>query len=620
MSDLSATLGGDPISILTFGPWSSPEISEEFWSTFPPGSLIGLDTETSGLDHFAPDFSLRLAQFATPDTAWVLDMTDEEQRKTAGGLLAEPDQTFCSHSPMDVVGIGVDLGIDIADRNLDTMVLASMAYTAKIAKRDLKTLTAKHIGPELGEAEEALHERFRELWADVPEPEGRKRKSMRWADIEVYGWAHIASDDPAYLVYAALDAVACRRLVEILTPLTEAPANLLALETWLAGEAARMRQRGMLIDRQAFDTLRAEVDEQFTRTSEAFSAAADGIKPRSYKRVGQWFAEHGADWEDWRDRGGEYTGTGAPSITKDLVHLLGTYSLDRAGRDAFEALSEFKQVAGQKTKLDEIGAQIDAQGRVHPRLNTLGASATARMSSTGPNFQNFSRDEPRMRGCFIPDPGCVLITADFSSVEMRVAAALAGETVLIEAIRNGDDLHQLTADLIGSDRHTGKTVNFQVLYGSGAANIAGKAKISLEEATTLLHRFWRGYPALNQLRQQLKTEHEYIRTPTGRRLEVPRDPVSGEPRSHANLNYLIQSTSRDLLASCWFRFATEYKHADLVWLPIHDELVVQAPDDQAEQIIADLTEAMTLSYRGVPITCDVHVLADEHGVSRWGKA
>lgn len=581
-----------------------------FRASFPLGGLYGLDCETTYMDDLAqwsPDFRFRLVQFATEGYAWVLDMEDSAQRLCAVELLGDESTWFVSHNNMDVLTVATQFGVDITERNVDTLVLANMAYTEKLANRDLKSLSQYHLGPELAEAEADLHKVFHTLWTG--------KKNAKAADVEAHGWANVPVSSPEYLQYAGLDAIACRRLLPILIELIDAPARLVETEVWLAGQANRIQLRGALVDRKVFDELHEE-SHRIVADTKAELTELTGVNPQGPKIV-PWFAEHGVDFRRWADRGGDLTPNDAPSLAKENVQILGTFDLDEPGRHAFELMVTFKGYLDRAMKTQGIKDHLAPDGRVHPVLKSNGATQTSRMSSNSPNFQNFSKKDPRVRGCFVPSPGHVLISADFAQVELRVVAALAGETRMIEAIKAGDDLHQLTADLIGQPRHIGKMTNFLIVYGGGAKALASQARIPLDLAGEVIAAFKEGYEAITAYNEVLMGYRTYIRTPTGRRLAV--STYNGQPKVYANINFMVQSTSRDLLVDAWHRLATEYGRGEQVWYAVHDELVLHVPEAEAEQAMAEVTRCMTFDFLGVPIEAEAVVLRDEHGVSRWGK-
>lgn len=600
-----------------------------FRAVFPYGQLYGLDVESTYMDdlgQWGDDFTVRLIQFATVGYAWVLDMGDPDQVEAARNLLADETTTFTSHSNMDVLSVYRALDVDISSRNVDTLVLANMAYTDRMGDRDLKTLTTELIGPELTEAETALHKVFHILWTES----GGKKNAAKKA-IETLGWKTIDPSFPEYLRYAGLDAIACRRLVELLIPLTGAPARLLEIETWLAGEANRIQMRGFVVDQRLLEELETEAGNA-CRAAEDRVVAVSGLKVRSIK-LKDWYTEHGVDWSTWGERGGNYTDKGSPSLAKESMKVLGTYELDVDGREVFEAQQRFQEHADRVLKTKGVREHLCKDGRIRPVLKTNGATQTSRMSSAGPNMQNFSKKDPRTRGMFIPEPHSVLVSCDFDQVELRVVAALANERVMIDAILRGDDLHSLTTkaifpkldfDSMPEDvfktkyRPIGKMTNFLMVYGGGAQALYEQGGVPIEEGREVIRNFKESYQSIADLNEYMMGFTSTIRTVSGRRLEVGRL-KDGRPRSYANINYLVQSSARDLLVDAWYRFAVEYGRADTVWYPVHDELVLQVPEAELEEVMAEVEKCMTFDFLGVPITATASVLRDANGVSRWGK-
>ncbi|MGI5144817.1 DNA polymerase [Plantactinospora sp. CA-294935] len=617
MRTFTPTLGGLPTEILAPEPGQFDAAA--FRAAFPGDALYGLDVESLYMDdlgQFSPDFALRLIQFGTAEYAWVLNLDDPDQRAAAVDLLSDPTVSFCSHTPMDVLAVATQLGADITGRNVDTRMLAAMAAPDdKAGGKDLKTLTTTHIGAELEAAEKALADRFTALWL-ATEP---KRKKPARSVIDAYGWANTPADDPEYLTYAGLDAIACRRLADILTPLTAAPPALLRIESWLAAEANRIQIRGMRVDRPALDTL---ADEARRETGEAEAVVVEvtgGIPARSPK-IQEWLTDHGVDWSTWEDRGGALTNTGKPSLAKENVKLLLGYDLDDDGQRVADQLIRFKGHQDALNKTTDLLSRVAPDGRVHPGLNTLG-TVTARMSSAAPNFQNFSKKDPRMRGLFLPEPGHVLLTADFDQVELRVVAALARETKMIDVILAGGDLHDLTVDELAESgieitRDTAKMTNFLIVYGGGGRALHEQARIPLEDAQRIVATFRERYPAINELSRAMGQYRDEIRTISHRRIPVTTN-GHGDLRTYANINYLVQSSARDLLVDAWWRFAHEFGRGPLVWFAIHDELVLQVPEDLVDQVTDEVQRCMRFDFMGVPISASAIALIDEDGTSRW---
>lgn len=605
MTIFTHTLGGDTVSITA--PLSGQMDAASFRERFPSDGLYGLDVEGLYMDdrgQHSKDFGLRLIQFATTDQAWVLDLADPEQVRAAVALLSDTSVSFCSHTNMDVMSVATRLGVDITMRNVDTRCLASMAYPEKFADRSLKALTTDLIGPELQAGEATLHDKFKEIWPG--------RRNATRSLIDAHGWANIPVDDESYLVYAGLDAIACRRLAEILTPLTRAPASLIETETWLAGQANRIQLRGMLLDQEMLTTLESEATEATSSAKAAIAEITGGISPQSPK-IQEWLGEHGVDWDSWE---GACTDKGNPSLAKENVRLLNDHPLDDQGKIVVEHLIEFKSHLDILNKTKGVRKYLCEDGRLHPSLNTLGASTTARMSASNPNFQNFSKKDPRMRGLFLPEPGHILATIDFDQVELRVVAALARETKMIDTILAGGNLHQLTADELGISKSLAKMTNFLIVYGGGAKALHEQSGIPLDEAKQIVSSFRERYPDINEFSRRLGVEMESVRTISHRRLPVGTT-KSGDSRSYANINYVVQSSARDLLVGAWRRFAIEFGCEEFVWFPIHDELVLHIPIDRADEIMELAEKCMRFDFMGVPISATAVKLIDHDGTSRW---
>jgi len=182
-------------------------------------------------------------------------------------------------------------------------------------------------------------------------------------------------------------------------------------------------------------------------------------------------------------------------------------------------------------------------------------------------------------------------------------------------VRAGEDLHQLTADKIGCARDLAKTVNFLILYGGGAKKLASQTELTVSEAREVIAKFWSEYPGIAQLNERLKQNTTRVRTISGRLLPVPR--FEGRPDTHKNLNTLVQSSARECLVHSWWHFDHDYGRGNCVWFPVHDEIVMQVPEDQVNAVRVDIEAAMTFDFMSVPIAATAVVLRDEHGTSRW---
>ncbi len=308
----------------------------------------------------------------------------------------------------------------------------------------------------------------------------------------------------------------------------------------------------------------------------------------------------------------KYTGkTKAPSTDEETLQELA----DRQGSEIARALLEHRQMA----KL--LGTYVEAlpqlvnplTGRVHTKLHQA-AVATGRLASSDPNLQNIpvrTEDGRAIRGAFIPEAGWVLLDADYSQVELRVVAALAGDPVLLGAFEAGEDIHRRTASEVmgipmdqvsGDQRSAAKAVNFGLLYGQGAFALAASLGISRKEAQAFIDRYFQRMPKVASWIEGSKAkalEEGLVRTHWGRvrripDLESPNKQLQAQGLREA-VNTIVQGTAADLMRRAMVRLhralGAEGLRARLL-LQVHDELLLEAPPEEVERASALLREAM----------------------------
>lgn len=577
---------------------------DEFRAFVQSGDLFGLDVETTAINEkkdprrmFSPDFAVRTVQFGSLDEAWVLDPTDEDQLGAIKGLLGSESKRFVSHSNYDVLAVWLAFGIALGQRAVDTMLPALLLEPGDLADHGLKHLSTVYVDDGLAQAEAELHDYFATL---IEKGSGIRRGSQ--AMIE-HGFNVCPIDVEPFVVYAGLDAVYVRRLWPLLVHACRAFPRLLRTESWLAAQTTGITARGIRLD---VERAQANLDEVAAEIAEARKTIEDliGAPALSPKRIA-WLTERGVEFD-------ELTEKGNPSLDKyALPKLVERYPDGEVG-DMLRATLVLSQRTNLKANLASFVASADENGRVHPDVKTLRAH-TGRMSIKYPALQTLKKADPRLRSCFLADEGFVLISADFANVELRVAAALAQERAMIEVFEQGGDLHSATAELIfgpgftPEDRAIGKMTNFLTAYGGGAKALSSQAKIDEDLARDVIVGFRKAYPNVAQFGWDM-AEHDVVVNDARRHIPVDPD------RRYANSNYAIQSVSRDLLVEALYRFVVEYDRPDALFLLVHDEIVVQAREDEAEQVAKELEAAMTTTFRGVPIVAEAEVLG-----SRWGK-
>ncbi len=289
----------------------------------------------------------------------------------------------------------------------------------------------------------------------------------------------------------------------------------------------------------------------------------------------------------------------------------------------------FEKQAQQAASLLE---SLGPDGRIHGRFDPTG-TATGRFSSKSPNLQNIGRGE--LRSCFIAPEGRSLVVADYSQVELRVAAALAGETRMIEAYQRGDDLHKITASAVLGrpleavtkyDRQLAKAVNFGLLYGQNAKGLVRYAKTSYgvdlteDEARAIRQKFFATYGHLRQWHglshQQAERGVEEVRTITGRRRLIP-STASAWERFTALVNTPVQGGSADGIKQALIDLAARLPEGAKIISTVHDEIIVECDAAQSESVrdllASVMRETMQALFPQVPIEVEARVCTN------WGE-
>ncbi|WP_243293335.1 DNA polymerase I [Geothrix mesophila] len=308
----------------------------------------------------------------------------------------------------------------------------------------------------------------------------------------------------------------------------------------------------------------------------------------------------------------KYTGkTKAPSTDEDVLQELA----EKQGAEiASELLRHRQMVKLLGTYVEALPQMVNpVTGRVHTRLHQA-AVASGRLASSDPNLQNIPirTEEGRLiRGAFVPEPGWVLLDADYSQIELRVVAALAEDPVLLGAFEAGEDIHRRTAsevfgvsmDQVTADqRSASKAVNFGLLYGQGAFALAANIGVSQKEAKAFIERYFERMPKVAAWIEGAKEKalaEGLVRTHWGRirripELESPNKQFQAQGLREA-VNTIVQGTAADLMRRAMVRLHHSLKASGLqarLLLQVHDELLLEAPPEEVERASALLKEAM----------------------------
>ena len=286
----------------------------------------------------------------------------------------------------------------------------------------------------------------------------------------------------------------------------------------------------------------------------------------------------------------------------------------------------------ESTYIDSLLNLQDAAGRIHSRFDQV-ATATGRISSAEPNLQNIPvRTElgRQIRRAFIARPGCVLVDADYSQIELRVLAHMSGDETMIEAFREGQDIHARTAaevygvpleQVTHEMRSASKAVNFGIVYGISDFTLAKNISVSRKEARKFIERYFERYPGVKRYMDAAVAEGRekgYVTTLMGRRRYLPElASANFNLRSFGErcaMNSPIQGTAADIIKLAMIRVADALRKggykARLI-LQVHDELIVEAPEDEQERVRALLKDCMEgVAALAVPLKTDISVGRD----------
>jgi len=432
--------------------------------------------------------------------------------------------------------------------------------------------------------------------------------------------------------YAAEDADVTLRLWHRLKPRLSAEKATRVYERVdrpLVPVLARMEREGIKVDRDELARMSAEFAEGCAGLEiEIHALAGQPFAVGSPKQLGEiLFGQMGL-------KGGKKGKSGDFSTDVTVLEKLAEEGVEIARK-----VLDWRQLSKLKsTYTDALQTQINPKtGRVHTSYSLTGAQ-TGRLSSNDPNLQNIPiRTEigRRIREAFVAEPGNVLLSADYSQIELRLAAHMADVPALKDAFANGEDIHARTAqELFGEvnrdTRGRAKTINFSLLYGISRWGLAGRLGISADEAQSMIDRYFQSFPGINQyISRTLQSAREtgFTETLFGRKTHFTRITSQNQTEragsERAAINAPIQGTSADIIKRAMVRMLPALAEAGLpdvkMLLQVHDELVFELPEGDVvaaskviERVMAEAAEPL--------VKLDVP-LGVEIGTGRnWGAA
>ena len=392
---------------------------------------------------------------------------------------------------------------------------------------------------------------------------------------------------------------------------------------------AAMECAGIKVDREELSRLSAEFAEQMEATeAEIHDIAGEKFAIGSPKQLGEiLFDKMGL-------KGGRKGKSGVWSTDVNEMERLA-----RSGEPIARKVLDWRQLSKLKsTYTDALQAQINAKtGRVHTSYSLTGAQ-TGRLASTEPNLQNIPiRTEigRQIRHAFVAEEGNVILAADYSQIELRLAAHMADVPALKEAFERGDDIHDMTAkELFGEvnrdTRGRAKTINFAILYGISRWGLAGRLEIEPDEAQAMIDRYFERFPGINRYITDTLTaakEKGFTTTLFGRKTHFPyiRSSKQHERQGaeRAAINAPIQGTSADIIKRAMARMMPALEEAGLpdvqMLLQVHDELVFELPEGDVEGATHVIRDVMASAAEPL-VTISVPLGVDIGTGKSWGAA
>jgi DNA polymerase-1 len=565
--------------------------------------VIAFDTETAAFDGHGPTeahFCKMVGfSFATaPGKAWYVtaDWIDIFRP-----LFADPSKTFIGHNVKFDRSVLLRYGIGFASTPRDTLLEHYCLDAA--ARHGMDALAEQYLSYRPIPIESLIGAKER----------GKEQLSMA------------ALKPEEILDYAAEDADVTLRLDAALRKAAEESGAIKALESAeepLVKVLIDMEREGVKIDVAALKEYARELDREIlTLLTDILSYADAGFNPDSPKQLGTLLFEK--------------LGLPTDGIKKTSM---GNYSTDEktlsklaSAHPIIPKILEYRACTKLKsTYVDKLPTLIDENNRVHTTY-AQAFTETGRLSSSDPNLQNIPVRTSRgklIRKAFVPrDEKHVLVSADYSQIELRLMAAFSGDKAMLDAFKNGEDIHRDTAARVydvmpafvtDEQRSFCKMVNFGIIYGISAFGLSQRLKISRSEAAKLIDTYFKLYPKIKEyMDKSVATAREkgYATTILGRRRTLrdinSRNATARQTAERDAINTPIQGSAADLIKVAMVNVERAISAAGLrskMVLQIHDELVFDAPKEEVDELKTIIRREMTSAIDfGVPLEVDIGV-------------
>ena len=559
------------------------------------------DTETTGFDIYS-DRIVGLSLAIEPHEAWYISFTPENTQQFADivrPLFEEESITKVAQNMKFDIMVLARLGIEVKGRKIDTMILHYLIDAE--SRHNMNYLAERYLHYSPIAIETLIGRGARQLTMDQVNIMSVKEYAAEDADITL---------QLKHLLWAEIEKQGLKELYErIEEPMIEVLAD--------------MEMQGVRIDPKQLADYAVELNNELQHLESEIRREADEptLNVNSARQLGEvLFAKMRI--------------TDKPKMTKTRQFSTEEeYLQGFAGKHRI--VDMILQYRGVKkllsTYVEALPLLINpATGRIHTSFNQA-VTATGRLSSTNPNLQNIPvRDQMgrRIREAFIPrDENHLLLSADYSQVELRLMAHLSGDPSLIEAFRQGEDIHSATAaklfhktteEVTSEERRRAKTANFGIIYGISAFGLSQRLDIPRKEAKEIIEGYFASYPKVKEYMDSAITdarERGYVETVFGRRRYLrdiaSRNAVARGVAERNAINAPIQGSAADIMKiamiEIYRRFQQEGIRSKMI-LQVHDEVIVDMLKEEQEQVVEIVKEAMeSAAQLSVPLISDAGI-------------
>ena len=570
--------------------------------------LVAVDTETTSLDYMQAQLVGVCVAVEPGQAAYIpfghdylgapAQLSQDTVLAQLKPLLEDPDIKKVGQNLKYDMSVLAQHGIDLQGVAFDTM-LESYVLDSVATRHDMDSLAAEYLG---------------ETTISFSDVAGKGASQLTFNQISLEEAAPYAAEDAdiTLRLHQTLWPEVCKH------PTLEKVFN--DIELPLLPVLSRIERTGALVDGTLLFQQSSELAERLGELEiEAWDLAGQQFNLASPKQLGEIL------FEKLQIPVLKKTAKGAPSTKEEVLQELALdYPLPKV-------LLEHRSLAKLKsTYTDKLPTMINpASKRIHTSYHQAG-TATGRLSSSDPNLQNIPVRTPegrRVRQAFIAAPGCKMVAADYSQIELRIMAHLSEDPSLLKAFAEGQDIHRATAaevfavptDQVTADmRRSAKAINFGLIYGMSAFGLARQLNIGRKQAAEYIELYFQRYPGVQSYMNNIRhtaAEQGYVETAFGRRLYLPeinaRNGMRRQAAERTAINAPMQGTAADIIKLAMIHVDDWLQNSDLqsqMIMQVHDELVLEVPESELEAVKQGLNDLMANAANLlVPLVVDVGV-------------